>query len=686
MYDDIMKTIGRGEHAAAVDQARAAAAAAPDDAVAHRLLGLALALVGDQAAANASLDRALALAPDDATLRYQRAVILFDQARPEDARAELGVALRLNPNHLHAYILQAQIALAAGDLDEAERLSRLAARINPQQPRLLVVQGLAALHREDFPRGQALIQKAVQLAPEDLQARYALGMAYLAQGHLAFAEASFQQVLERNPASLAMRQMLADVIRRQGRPGEAADLLEPALSEPDALPDLLRYAGELRLVAGDHARALPLLRRAVAGAPEDRPALDALIEALRRTGDWDDARATVEAALAVTPHIEGLWSARLAFEPMDDDPKGVIDRWQAALPESVHPLHAAMSLAAQAGASDEADTLARRIIDVAPGHVGAQIQVIAHLFQTDPAAAVAHMEAMLPNISNAETLAVVRGWLGRAQDRAGIPDGAVATWSATLAADTSASPLPGLVGAPAVLPPLGDIAADAAQPLFLYGPPGSGVERVAAVLKFNQPNFRADRTGPQPPPDLIQSDDTAGRLASGQLDGKDVVDGWREYLPERGIKDGQVGEWLPRWDNALLVALRPHLPEAMLLLVLRDPRDMLLDWLAGGPFVRFRAESPLAIATWLAAQLDQLAALVEQDLFPHRLMRLDETGDDPLVLAAAIGGVLDLLLQAPETVGPVRFPAGDWRRYADALAEPFAVLSPVAVRLGYSAT
>jgi hypothetical protein len=38
---------------------------------------------------------------------------------------------------------------------------------------------------------------------------------------------------------------------------------------------------------------------------------------------------------------------------------------------------------------------------------------------------------------------------------------------------------------------------------------------------------------------------------------------------------------------------------------------------------------------------------------------------------------------APASTGPLRFPAGHWREYAQELAEPFAMLTPVAMRLGY---
>ena len=66
------------------------------------------------------------------------------------------------------------------------------------------------------------------------------------------------------------------------------------------------------------------------------------------------------------------------------------------------------------------------------------------------------------------------------------------------------------------------------------------------------------------------------RLASTRSAGQPVARG----AAGRGIANGQVFDWLLWWDNALLRALRPHLPEALLMVAVRDPRDMLLDWLA----------------------------------------------------------------------------------------------------------
>jgi len=119
-----------------------------------------------------------------------------------------------------------------------------------------------------------------------------------------------------------------------------------------------------------------------------------------------------------------------------------------------------------------------------------------------------------------------------------------------------------------------------------------------------------------------------------------------------------------------------------LLVAVRDPRDMLLDWLARGAPVPLAVDSADAAASWLAQCLEQLADLHEQDLYPHVLLRLDGVIDAPHALAQVIGQALRIQLPVPPPA-PRNLPPGRWRAYAEVLAAPFARLAPVAARLGY---
>ena len=106
--------------------------------------------------------------------------------------------------------------------------------------------------------------------------------------------------------------------------------------------------------------------------------------------------------------------------------------------------------------------------------------------------------------------------------------------------------------------------------------------------------------------------------------------------------------------------------------------------MSGAP-APLRITSLKAAAGWLSIGLIQLAQLHEDDLFAHHLLKLDGIEADAPALVAAVSEALRTPLPAlpPGVLGPPRFPSGHWRRYAEALAEPFAMLRPVARRLGY---
>src|SRR3546814_11571392 len=95
------------------------------------------------------------------------------------------------------------------------------------------------------------------------------------------------------------------------------------------------------------------------------------------------------------------------------------------------------------------------------------------------------------------------------------------------------------------------------------------------------------------------------------LDPAAVAADWREQLPARGVANGEVIDWLLWWDNALLPMLRTQLSHVRVLIAVRDPRDMLLDWIAFRAPLMLRVESPLQMAQWLARHLAHVAVLHE---------------------------------------------------------------------------
>jgi Flp pilus assembly protein TadD len=690
MQDKIIAALQRGANAEALSLARLAVAESSHDANAHALLAHAERANGDAAAALHAINRAVLLAPDDASMHFQRVGFLLKEHKLDEAQAALKRTIVLDPNQFEAYIVQAQMALGRGELDEAERLQRSAARLQPDHPWVKTIEGMVALRRGDGVRAQALLTRASAQMPDDLQVLYALGFAHLQQRSFAFAEQVFRRIIELSADMRSLRGLLADLLLQQQRPDEALEALQPLLDDPDsATPALKRMTAQLELALGRQERAIALLREALAEEPRDPRGWELATGIWRRTGDLDDARVQLDAALTKHPEGVALWRLRLAFEPeAGDGAKAVIDRWLAALPDSVIGLEAAMHLHEARGDDEAVAALAQRIVELEPGRTSAEMRLLDRLIRDRPEAAVAHVQALIAQAPD-DAKRGLMPWLGFAQDRAGRHGEAVLTWNAVNAPEAG-------VRWPLTVPgPAGAAWPEAATPVpgtppvaYLWGPPGSGVEKVAAVIGHAGYPLRADRFGPNPPQDPLQNPDTIAALNDGTLAPERLLAQWRAALPARGVHDGMIIDWLPFWDNALLKTLRPLQPGAIVMIALRDPRDMLLEWMAFGSPVPFGMASAGDAALWIARQLQHVVILQREQLQPLKIVRTDHALADVEAFAAEIGGGLGLeeIRVPPATMfGPQRFAFGHWRHYARPLAEPFALLSEVAQALGYPA-
>ncbi|MFL6585439.1 MAG: tetratricopeptide repeat protein [Luteimonas sp.] len=687
MSQQIYQALRRGANAEAATLARQALAEGHKDTDTLSAAALAFRATGERETALSTIDTAIAQMPDDAELHFLRAGMLLDTRDLGGAQAALAQTVALDPNQFGAYVVQAQMAIGRNDLDEAERQTKLAARVAPEHPWTLMLEGVLASRRNDHDRALTLLSAASKSAPDDLQVISALGFAYLAKGHFAFAEQSFRRLIEKT-GQVQLRGLLAQIMLQQGRPAEAADELAVLLADPaHATPSLQAFAGELELQAKRFDRATPLLQAAFAAHPDSHRATNGLLLLWEATGNTEETQATLDGALEKSPELDHLWVARLAMEAFGSEAAtAIIARWNAARPDHLPALQAQLALESGTGAHEASEATARRITTLQPGHGNANQLLFNRLLDRDPGAAVTFVEGLLPAASPQARL-MLRRWIGTAQDAAERPADAIATWLALNVEQTAQVGLPPAPTAPpASWPELATVEGARAPAVFLYGAPGAQVDRIANVLQRALPEFRADRfsTAVQDP---FQDTNVPARLAEGVFTAEQVATGWLSQLPARGIgANGAVIDWIPFWDNAWLLALRPQLPQARLLFALRDPRDMLLEWFAYGAPMALRITDVDSAAQWLAAHLSQIADVIEQDLFPHTVVRTDAPGEDLERLAARFAealGVPAFPTPPRELLGPDRIPAGRWLAYREALAGPFAALTPVAVRLGY---
>lgn len=687
MYDAIIELLRSGAAEAALQAAREAAEANPDDPQAHRLLSAALRLARRPAEALESIDRAIALEPEDSGLHLERGLVLLGTGDAAKAGKAFSTSVGLDPNLVAGYVVQGQLALAGGDLEGARSLANTASRADPDHPHVAALRGTIALRAGDPEHALKILAPASARHPDDRVLRHAAGFAYMANGNLAFAEQAFRGLLDLQPDAIALRSTLAELVARQGRPGEAADLMEPVLDSRLAGPSLRRVVAVHQAAAGRYDDAAALLLQVVREAPSDSRALQLLMRLWARTGNRAEAVARLEELLELHPVEDELWKARLGVEPLNSSEGAeVVVRWREAVPDSLQAMEAAMHLHDLRGEPAEAEALARHIVEINPGRMRPSLRIIQSLLASDPPAAVEYARGMherAPDSAKGD----MRQLLGNIMDAAGQHADALGVWTGLQSGGADGrQPRPAHGDAAQWWPELATASGDAARHVFLWGPPGSHVDRVAGVLGSVGAPLLADRFSALQPKDLFHDPAVIAELSAGRADTEALVESWRRLLPRRGQRgDGPVIDWLPWWDNSLLHALRPSLPEARLLVVIRDPRDMLLDWLAfGAPLA---LETPEAGAHWLAAVLEHVAVLEADRLFPGTVIRVDAASHDEAALAAMLSEALQVQVPQPPTgvLGGRRMQEGHWRAFSEHLVDAFATLQPVAVRLGYPA-
>jgi tetratricopeptide (TPR) repeat protein len=679
MLQTALDALARRDADAALAAARAATQAEPDRAEAHHALGAALQLGGQLSDAAEAYDRAIALAPQQAQFHIARAALALGQRDLGAASAALGDAVAHDPNALTAYVMNAHMALARGELEQAEQQLKLARRVNPEHPLTLTVEGNLALARGDQETAQRSLHKAAELAPDEPLVLSSLALSYLAAGNLAFAAQSLRRALQAQPDASHLRLMLLQTLRQLGHFDELVAEIEPLLArEPDNWRALNMLA-DAHLRLGTHDQALDAYRRALAAPAAPAHMLGAIINALSSRGLAEHARGLLDELLQDSPGDDLLWAHRLAVvDGNAGDFSLHIEKWLRAVPDSALAMQARATLAEQTGALDAAEAAADIAIARDPMLFDAALIKLRATLRRDPASAIERADALFAIVADPPTRRLCKAIRGFALDRLERHAEAVADWAEGAAILGNPIPLPPNRPAVTAAPE-----ASGAGAHFLWGLPGSQVFAVATLLR-SVPGLHLldDRFGTGSRPDGLWPPRADGSVATPTV--------WRSFLERRGFDIAQVVDWLPHWDECIASAL----PEARLLVVLDDPRDLLLNWFVfGAP--QAGPQPPEHTARWLAQVLEPLAKRIEHG--DPRICRVggEALATEPEAVAARLRGFFSLAAEPrAETLAnlgigpgglPSSFPPGHWRHYAEPLAAAFALLAPVAQRLGYPA-
>lgn len=672
MLVDIIDAMRRGDLAAALATARGTLAAEPENAAVHHLLGVCLQQAGDLAGARKAFDRALELAPDVAAHHFSLATLKLAQGDAPGAIRGLQDALGLDPNQLGAYVLLAHLALGRGDQAEAGRQLRLAQRVNAEHPQVRVVEGYVAQAEGDADRALKCFTAAAEADPNLAAAHLALGQAYLARRMWPFAEQALVNALRldnsRAPSTL---RALVEARRRQGKLQETLEALDELLKQaPDDLGARALRA-EVLVDAGEGERAVADLLALLDRNPTHGELLRRTATQLVRLGRRDEAVARVDAALEADPSKDDAWRMRHELaSAAGEDPRPVLDRWLAALPQSAAGLELMAAWHEARGEDEAMERFADQALAINPDLYASNLVKVRRDLERDPEAALARVDAMLAKATAPGLKNVLGGWRGTVLDVLGRREEAARAWRERLV-----FPAPYQVPPPPVLPAK-DVREGTVAGHFVWNVPGANTEfllrRLHAALG---PRVRLDRTK------LVDSDDGFGRMRfpPGHAEAGSAAT-WTRGVQAAGFEPSQVVDWIPHVDPYTFAALAGGRWTALVI----DPRDALLNWLVRGCVQGYLFMPPTEqAASWLAGSLEAL--LAHQQAHPDEvaIVRLDAD-------AGAAAATLEQRFGLPEPLPALfgrapRFPSGHWREYRQAFAAEFDLLAPAAQRLGYPA-
>lgn len=258
----------QGKTGAALDTARACAAAYPQDVNAGGTLAQLLQAAGHLDEAIVTLRRIAALAPGHAGVRLHLVAVLQQAGRAREALTEIDALLALAPD---APDLWFNRALCLRDLGEDSRALEACGRVLGQRPEDAECWAIQAglQHRAGLrDAARASAERALALAPEHPGALQTHGLVLLDAGEPALALPSLQKVCALQPGSAAAHSNLGMALHQSRQAEAALQAFDQALRCAPDWPELWFNRGVVLLDLRRMDEALSACERALALQPE----------------------------------------------------------------------------------------------------------------------------------------------------------------------------------------------------------------------------------------------------------------------------------------------------------------------------------------------------------------------------------------------------------------------------------
>ena len=294
----------------------------------------------DHAAAAIEYRNALQEDPNLADAHYGLAQALTGLGKAEEAVWELRETIRLDPENFEARLQFGWIALMAGE--NAKALAQvqvlLARDAEHLEGRLLKTAVLLA--NGDVAQAAAESEAVLRQYPEEKRAVYNLAQARSRQGRIADAESHLLRYRALDGASLEASRELLRFYTSTGQSVKAEVFLRGALAESagDVRVELTLVLADLLERFGRAGEAEDTLRLALEGAPERLDVRARLARILAAEGRLDEGRALLEQARELsgaTPELSEVLGDLLAAAELLEDALQAYRAGIALAPDSV---------------------------------------------------------------------------------------------------------------------------------------------------------------------------------------------------------------------------------------------------------------------------------------------------------------------------------------------------------------
>jgi predicted O-linked N-acetylglucosamine transferase (SPINDLY family) len=314
---------------------RAILRGAPQDAEAHRLLGLLAVSAGNSAQAETHLRSALASQPNSAEVHNALCLLMASQSRFAEAERAARQALAIRPDFAEAANNLGGALQGQDRLDEAVVAFRRALEIRPNFAEAAYNLGFVLQAQKDWEGAAQAYEQTLALRPGLPEAEHNLGLVRQLQGRLKDAVEAYRRALKINPKNhkaaynlgLALQDLgcideaieayswalaaepnlyiaannLGSALQQRGRLDEALRAYQHALAIQPVYPEAENNLGNVLKDQGRLNEAIAAYRRALASRPEYPEAESNLGLALHNSGRLEEASEAYHRALALRP-------------------------------------------------------------------------------------------------------------------------------------------------------------------------------------------------------------------------------------------------------------------------------------------------------------------------------------------------------------------------------------------------